>query len=293
MCQNQLSFVEFSIWKVGYEKPPIHGSSKIVVKIMNTLYYYCNRSGHFKSRKTGKRYLKTQGTSKISGNSTAAIIVRVKIEKRLEVMLHKTHYGHQMSLAHLRIPETNQLAIASKLAAGVEFQRILDDVRDNIGDKYQIIHLITRKDVKNMEQTYCFIENQRHPDDATSVHLWVEEMAAHKLNRVLFYKSQGQIPSKECENLSVNDFAIGLQTPLQADILKQFSLDSVICVDSTHGTNGYNFNLITIIVVDEYGEGYPVAWCVSNREDQVLLQVFYNSIKKKVGMFSPKFFFYV
>ena len=88
----------------------------------------------------------------------------------------------------------------------------------------------------------------------------------------------------------MNDFAIGLQTPLQADILKQFSLDSVICVDSTHGTNGYNFNLITIIVVDEYGEGYPVAWCVSNREDQVLLQVFYNSIKKKVGMLSHNFF---
>ena len=62
--------------------------------------------------------------------------------------------------------------------------------------------------------------------------------------------------------------------------MKQFSLDSMICVDCTHRTNGYNFNLITIIVVDEYGEGYPVAWCVSNREDQVILQVFYNSIKK-------------
>ena len=173
-----------------------------------------------------------------------------------------------MSLAHLRILEEDKLAISGKLAAEVEFQCILDDVRDNIGDNYQRIHLITRKDVKNIEQTYCFIENQRHPDDATSVHLWVEEMAAHKLNPVLFYKSQGQIPSKEYENLSVNDFAIP-----PADILKQFSMDCVICVDSTHGTNRYNFNLITIIVVDEYGEGYPVVWCVSNREDQVLLQV--------------------
>ena len=88
----------------------------------------------------------------------------------------------------------------------MEFQRILHDVWDSIGDKYQIIHLIPRKDVKNIEQTYCFIENQRHPDDAT------------------MYKSQGQIPSKECENLSVNDFAIGLQTLLRGDILKQFSL---------------------------------------------------------------------
>ena len=41
----------------------------------------------------------------------------------------------------------------------------------------------------------------------------------------------------------------------------------VICIDSTHKTTGYDFLLITVMVVDEYGEGYPVAWCLSNRED--------------------------
>ena len=29
----------------------------------------------------------------------------------------------------------------------------------------------------------------------------------------------------------------------------------------THGTNSYDFNLVTVLVVDEFGEGYPIAWC--------------------------------
>ena len=61
-------------------------------------------------------------------------------------------------------------------------------------------------------------------------------------------------------------------------------------MDSTHGTNGYDFNLITVMVIDEYGEGYPAAWCISNREDQLLLINFFVSLKERVGNLSPKWF---
>jgi hypothetical protein len=30
---------------------------------------------------------------------------------------------------------------------------------------------------------------------------------------------------------------------------------SVICIDSTHKTNVYDFKLVTLMVIDEYGEG--------------------------------------
>ncbi len=42
----------------------------------------------------------------------------------------------------------------------------------------------------------------------------------------------------------------------------------MVCIDSTHGTNGYDFKLISIVVVDEFGEGFPVAWCFSNQEER-------------------------
>ena len=61
-------------------------------------------------------------------------------------------------------------------------------------------------------------------------------------------------------------------------------------MDSTHETNGYDFTLITLMIIDEYGEGFPVAWCISNREDQPLLLQFYGAIKNRVGPLSPKWF---
>ena len=38
--------------------------------------------------------------------------------------------------------------------------------------------------------------------------------------------------------------------------MKKLTNGRVLCVDSTHGTNGYDFTLITVLVVDEYGEGF-------------------------------------
>ena len=64
----------------------------------------------------------------------------------------------------------------------------------------------------------------------------------------------------------------------------------IVCVDSTHSTTGYDFSLVTVVVVDEYGEGYPVGWCLSNREDAVVMRAFFEAIKKKVGIITPAWF---
>ena len=53
---------------------------------------------------------------------------------------------------------------------------------------------------------------------------------------------------------------------------------NVICVDTTHGTNIYDFYLISVLVVDEFGEGMPVVRAILNREDGcVLTQFFFKS----------------
>ena len=53
----------------------------------------------------------------------------------------------------------------------------------------------------------------------------------------------------------------------------------MVCVDAKQGTNAYEFKLITLLVVDEHGESFPVAWCIANREDRVLLIEFFTSIR--------------
>ena len=106
------------------------------------------------SKSQGKRSIKTQGTSKTNSHYTASIVTSTKEDKAVHVLLYKTHYGHSISLGHLRIKETDRLETAGKLPQGVTFQRILDDVRDNLGERFERIHLITRKDIHNIEKTF-------------------------------------------------------------------------------------------------------------------------------------------
>ena len=72
-------------------------------------------------------------------------------------------------------------------------------------------------------------------------------------------------------------------------MLKQFG-SNAICIDSTHGSNAYHFNLTSIVIVDDYGEGLPVGWMLSNKEDKQILIQFFRAIKQRVGNISPQWF---
>ena len=66
--------------------------------------------------------------------------------------------------------------------------------------------------------------------------------------------------------------------------------NKAILMDATHGTTQYDFLLISILVIDEYGEGLPVAWAISNREDVTLLVQFLKAVHTKVGDIQPAYF---
>jgi len=62
----------------------------------------------------------------------------------------------------------------------------------------------------------------------------------------------------------------------------------LICVDITHGTTAYNFQLITVLVIDDYDEGIPVASLISNKETTDVLRVFFKSLRDKCGEVRPR-----
>lgn len=64
----------------------------------------------------------------------------------------------------------------------------------------------------------------------------------------------------------------------------------LVCADATHGTNSYNFQLISVLVIDEFGEGFPVGWCISNKEDHTLLTNFFVHLREKTGPIYPEWF---
>lgn len=70
--------------------------------------------------------------------------------------------------------------------------------------------------------------------------------------------------------------------PGQLEILQKFSNDC-ICIDETHGLNSYNFELTTLLVLDEMREGFPCSFLFSNRSDENIMRIFFKEIREKIG----------
>lgn len=209
---------------------------------------------------------------------------------KVSVNVCYTHYGHKKSLEHLRVPTRQREMIAAKISNGVSRQRILDDIRESVSETFHRQHLLDRQDLANLERAFALQNVQRHDNDVESVLVWITEWMSDKgeENPVLYLKLQ-EDEAKDGYDLPTDDFILIVQTPFQREMLLKFGVNG-ICCDSTHGTNGYDFSLTTIHVIDEFGEGMPVAWCLSNHEDFCSMVVFFSEIKKKCGAVQSGFF---
>ena len=102
-------------------------------------------------------------------------------------------------------------------------------------------------------------------------------------NPILLYKSQWPYkPTTDCQYLDNNYFVLIniLKAPLQCAMIKEFG-NKIICVGWTYKTTRYNFQLTTQMIVDEYSKDYPVSWCLSNRQNQILQTHYFKHLKKR------------
>ncbi|XP_024085645.1 uncharacterized protein LOC112128091 [Cimex lectularius] len=166
----------------------------------------------------------------------------------IKVKYTKTHVGHDCELGRLSLTTSDRLKIASKINAKIPFDAILDEVRSSVNENLKRIDLLTRKDLFNIERDFNLNKDSvRHANDAQSVDCWVKEMCETGDTIVRLYKSQGML-CEEHPSLHVNDFALVLMTDAQKEILKLFG-NNIICIDGTHGTNAYDFELTTIMTI--------------------------------------------
>ena len=282
-------------WKSDFEKS---SSSSYVLHSApqkredhSCYYYYCNRSGVYHSRGKGKRALKLQGSNKVDGCCVAYIRARSYISGVVTVEICDYHL-HDSQLAHIPLPESTRHVIAAKLQDGVEIQAILDSIRDGVeGTEIGRSELINRQDIHNIHHQYNIEGIQYHTNDHSSVQLWVDNLQSGSEDEsvVLLFKEQGVEQRNDLNDFSVSDFALGIQTGFQKDMLIRFGKEA-ICIDSTHGTNIYDFYLITVLVLDDYKEGIPVAWLILNREDAAVLNQFFSKLKVRCGDISTNVF---
>lgn len=244
--------------------------------------YYCHRSGYFKARGANIRHLKTQGSNKINGYCPANLKVVLK-NGRYFANHCKTHVGHKLEedLGHIFLTKTERDQIATKIASKVPLQIILNEIRDSISTcQLQRIHLLTKKDLYNIEKSYNLnASSVKHENDAISVEAWVNEMQSN--NCVLFYKSQDSV-IEDYPELKKEDFLLMIMTDGQKELLENFGNDCV-CIDGTHGLNGYGFELHTLLILDDIREGYPCAFFISNRSDAAVMKIFFKCIEEKIG----------
>lgn len=93
---------------------------------------------------------------------------------------------------------------------------------------------------------------------------------------MLLYKAQGSETAMvgSVDDVAKESFLLAEQTEFQRDAMRMFANEKAVCMDATNGTNVYDFLLITIMVIDNYGEGIPVGWAIIDKEDACTLVQF-------------------
>jgi len=70
-------------------------------------------------------------------------------------------------------------------------------------------------------------------------------------------------------------------------MLQKFGNEN-ICVDSTYGTTEYNRLLTSLVIVDEFGNGFPCCFCFTKKKDTKTWTTFFTKVKEKAGIIIGK-----
>ncbi|GFY48595.1 MULE domain-containing protein [Trichonephila inaurata madagascariensis] len=217
--------------------------------------YHCCRSGTYKPKGKSLNNLKSQGSAKIGISCPPVIKVRQSTEN-VVVQYFPKHQNHEIQL---------------------ELKDIREEITVDSGRKM----LIEKKDIHNIKR-YFNINGyvKRHEVDAVSVKLWAQEMKNNGENCTVYFKEQGQLGNAYC--LKDEDFVLVIMTDFQKEMITKYGKDK-ICTDGTHGLNSYDFNLYSVLVVDEHKNGIPVAFCFPNRSSEDVFKIYLSAIKNTVG----------
>jgi len=176
--------------------------------------------------------------------------------------------------------------IGGMISKGTPFDDILDSVRDSLSSSTEMsrLHLLVRKDLQNIARDIRSMK-LRHMKDAETVRTWVEMCRQEKSDLVRFIKYHGEeaVDALDSVKIALDEFMIVLMNDVQVYMLQQYGHHRVNCMDSIHGANLYDFHLTTLTIVDDYGEVFPVAFCISSQVDKPAMEVFLENVRTAIG----------
>ncbi|GFQ98866.1 uncharacterized protein TNCT_735211, partial [Trichonephila clavata] len=276
---------DFKLWKETIEKQTtslyVKNTGSKSDKTGGTIaYFYCHRNGYYNTTGDKKRNMKMAGSNKINGNCPSKMKVYEDIESKVTVEFTKTHVGHGINLGQMKITREEKEDIGRKLENKIPIEAILDDIRNSVNEKLEIIHLITRQDIKNIKVEYNISSDGiLDTNDVVSVTKWVEGLINREDSPVVLFKDQNIFDEDLYPGMKAEDFLLVIMNASQKDMLKFYGNDT-ICLAFTHGINAYGFDLATLLVLDDKREGFSAAFILSNRQDSTALKLAFAAIKK-------------
>lgn len=173
--QNHLfkSEDEFVKWKQELESETyskyIKGATRKNKDGSVVTYYRCHRDGYFRSKGNNIRNMKSLGSNKI--DSKCPSYMRVASSRNcVALRFVATHVGHSNDLDRLTLTQDEKDDIARQILLGIPIDDILIKIRNSINDdNVRRIHLITRKDICNVINSYglndkykCNVDSDSH-----------------------------------------------------------------------------------------------------------------------------------
>ena len=264
---------EFKDWKeaeeldnyVYYSKQ----TSTKMSKVATYTYYNCQRDGHdnphrSKSEEGRKSSRKNEkGVVKTNMLCPSRIICKSDPSGEIDMTYISTH-SHPVQFKdteHHPIPSSVMEAVKSKLLLGASVDNIHKDLREgadvrenrDCNHKIEKKHAVTKRNLREIARKLK-VNRRMHPDDATSLFHIVKKLSNEKYDPILLYKPQGEDVLVGPANMhgtpaESQSFLLGIQTKEQLEMFQKHA-SKIVCLDSTHCTNKYDFKLVTLVVPD-------------------------------------------
>jgi len=133
-------------------------------------------------------------------------------------------------------------------------------------------------------------------DDAISTRKYVLQQCSRNedQNRIIMYKARGDdFTVGDTSELSKHPnyaemFCLALQTKEQSQMLSKFG-GKILCADATHGLTKYGYQLVSVVVKEDQGKGYPVSHLITSNVDSIVLTAYFKELQKRNPTLKVKF----
>lgn len=158
--------------------------------------------------------------------------------------------------------------------------KVLDQIREKADNFTDTFNLVDKQDLYNIQRSFNLYDGRYHQNDFLSVAQYIKNLSQETDDPILYVR----FPSTQADaNDREKSMLIVIATPYQLQALAKYGDKGTVCMDSTHGTAGYDYLLTSIVVVDDFGNGLPAAFCISSYSSEVEWTLFIQEVKKALS----------